>query len=75
MTFSVGQPSPVGFSFECKNCKVPPICIATCGTRIYYVFGTANITHACIHLGLREYLVKVGKNQESKERTHTLIGE
>jgi hypothetical protein len=34
MIFLVGQLAPVGLSLVCKICKVPPICIATCGARI-----------------------------------------
>jgi hypothetical protein len=73
--FPVGQPAPAGLSLVCKIYKVPPICTATCGARIYYVFGTTNMTHACVHLGLHEHLVKASKNQEIKKRMRTLIGE
>jgi hypothetical protein len=74
-TIPVGQPAPVGSSLVYKICKVPPVCIATCATRIYYVFGAANMTRACMHLGLHEHLVKVGEDQEIKERTRKLIEE
>jgi hypothetical protein len=73
--FLVGQPILVGSSLMYKFYKVPPICIATNGVRSYYVFGTANITRAYIHLSLHEHLVKAGENQAFKERTCTLIGE
>jgi hypothetical protein len=74
-TFAVGQPAPAGSSLLCKICKVPSIYIATCGAKIYYVFGIANMTCACVHLGLHEHPVKAGKYHEFKERTRTLIGE
>jgi hypothetical protein len=67
-TIPVGQPAPVGLSLVCKICKVPPVCIATCAARIYYVFGAANMTRACLHLGIHEHPVKVGEDQEIKER-------
>jgi hypothetical protein len=74
-TIPVGQPTPARSSLVYKICKVPPICIATCGARIYYVFGAANITRACMHLGVHEHPVKVGKDQEIKERTRKFIEE
>jgi hypothetical protein len=75
MTIPVGQLAPVGSSLVCKICKVPLVCITTCGTRIYYVFGAVNMTHACMHLGIHEHPVKVGEDQEIKERTRKLIEE
>jgi hypothetical protein len=74
-TIPVGQPAPAGLSFVCKICKVPPVCIATCGARIYYVFGAANMTRAFVHLEIHEHPVKVGEDQEIKERTCKLIEE
>jgi hypothetical protein len=74
-TIPVGQPVPVGSSFICKICKVSPVCIATCAARIYYVFGAANMTRACLHLGIHEHAMKVGEDQEIKERTRKLIEE
>jgi hypothetical protein len=74
-TFPVGQPTLVGSSLVSKICKVSLICIAPCGAKIYYVFGTTNMTRACVHLGLHEHPVKVGENQEIKEKMRTLIGE
>jgi hypothetical protein len=74
-TIRVGQPVPAGLSFVCKICKVPLVCIATCVAKIYYVYGAANMTRACLHLGIHEHHVKVGEDQESKERTHKLIEE
>jgi hypothetical protein len=74
-TIPVGQPAPVGSSLVCKICKIPPHCIATCAARIYYVYGSANMTRACLHLGVHEHLVKVGEDQEIKERMRKLIEE
>jgi hypothetical protein len=37
-TIPVGQPALAGSSLVCKIYKVPPVCIATCAARIYYVF-------------------------------------
>jgi hypothetical protein len=74
-TILVGQPAPAESSLVCKICKVPPVCIATCAARIYYVYGTANMTRACLHLGVHEHPVKVGEDQEIKERTRKLIEE
>jgi hypothetical protein len=73
--FSVGEPAPDGSTLVCKICKVLLVCIANCGARIYYVLGPANMTRACLHLGVHKHLVKVGKDQEIKERTSKLIQE
>jgi hypothetical protein len=71
----VGQPAPEGSTLVCKICKVPPICVATCAARIYYVYGAGNVTQAYLHLGVYEHPVKVGEDQEIKERTRRLIEE
>jgi hypothetical protein len=73
MTIPAGQPAPARSSLVYKICKVPPVCIATCSVRIYYVSRAANMTRACLHLGVHEHPVKVGEDQEIKERTHKLI--
>jgi hypothetical protein len=74
-TIPVGQPAPAGSTLVCKICKVPPICFATRAARIYYVYGAANMTRVCLHLGVHEHPVKVGEDQEIKERTRKLIEE
>jgi hypothetical protein len=72
--FVVVQPAFDRSSFLCRICKVSPKCIATYGARISYVFGTASMTCACMHLGLHKHLVKAGENQKFKEWIRTLIG-
>jgi hypothetical protein len=74
-TILIGQPAPAGSTLICKICKVPPICFATCAARIYYVYGAANMTHVYLHLGVHEHPVKMGEDQEIKERTRKLIEE
>jgi hypothetical protein len=74
-TIPVGQPAPAGSTLVCKICKAPPICFATCAARIYYVYGAANFTHACLYLGVHEHPVKLGEDQEIKERMRRLIEE
>ena len=71
----VGQPIPTGSSLVYKICKVPPVCIATCAAKLYYVFGATNMIHACLHLGVHEHPMKVGEDQEIKENTRKLIEE
>jgi hypothetical protein len=51
------------------------MCVATCAARIYYVYGVANMTRACLYLGNHEHPMKVGEDQEIKERTRKLIEE
>jgi hypothetical protein len=75
MTIPVGQPAPAVSTLVCKIFKVPPICFAIYAARIYYVYGAANMTRACLHLGVHEHPVKVGEDQEIKERTRKLIEE
>jgi hypothetical protein len=74
-TIPVGQPALAGSSLVCKICKVPPIYIATCGARIYHVFGTTNMTRACVHLGHHNHPVKVGEDRKIKERMRKIIEE
>jgi hypothetical protein len=74
-TILVGHPVPTGSFLIYKIYKVPPVCIATYAARIYYVFGAANMTRAYLHLGVHEHPVKVGEDQEIKERTRKLIEE
>jgi hypothetical protein len=74
-TILVEQPAPAGSTLVCRIYKVPPICVATCAARIYYVYGAANMTRACLHLGVHEHPIKVGEDQEIKERTRKLIEE
>jgi hypothetical protein len=61
-TILIGQPVPAGSSLVCKICKVLPVYNATCVARIYYVYGVANMTRACLHLGIHEHPVKVGED-------------
>jgi hypothetical protein len=72
-TILVGQPTPAGSSLVFKIYKVLPVCIATYATRIYYVYGTANMTRAYLYLGVHKHPVKVEEDQEIKERTRKLI--
>jgi hypothetical protein len=73
--FVVRELAPDGSTLVCKICKDPPVYIANCGARIYYVFGPATMTRACLHLGVHEHLVKDGEDQEIKEKTRKLIEE
>ena len=72
-TILVRQPAPAGSILVYKICKVPPICIATCTARIYYVYGAASMSRAYLHLGVHDHPVKVGEDQEIKEKMHKLI--
>jgi hypothetical protein len=71
----VGQPPPAGSTLVCKVCKEPPACIATCGAKIYYVYGKLNQTRACIHVGTHDHPVKVGDYRDSKTEINSLIEE
>ena len=39
------------------------------------MYGDANMTHACLHLGVHDHPIKVGEDQEIKEKTHQFIEE
>ena len=70
---SPGILAPDGYILVCKIYRDLLMCIATCGARIYYVSRSANMTRACLHLGLYKHLVKVGEDQKIKEKTRKLI--
>ena len=74
-TILVGQPTLARSTLVYKVCKVPLICFAICAARIYYAYGTANMTRAWLHLGVHDHPVKVDKDQEIKERMHEFIEE
>ena len=74
-TYPVGQRAPTRSTLVCKICKVPPIYVVACAARVYYVFGAAHMTRACLHLGIHDHPVNVGEDQGIKERTHHLIEE
>lgn len=59
----------------CKVCKEPPICVATCDAKTYYVSGKCNMTHVCIHLGSHDHPTKVGEYKGMKEKINSLIEE
>jgi hypothetical protein len=65
-TIPVGQPAPAGSTLVYKIFKVPPICFATCAARIYYVYGAANMTRACLHLGFMSIQLRWAKTRRSK---------
>ena len=65
-TFPVGQLALAGLTLICK---VPLIYVAACTARVYYVFGAANMTSVCLHLGVHDHPVKVVEDQVIKETT------
>lgn len=73
--FQVGCQPPSQSSITCKICKTPPICVATCKARIYYVFGGDHMTRACMHLGFHKHPVKNGEYQDFKDRSRYLLAE
>ena len=73
MTIPIGQLAPAQSSLFCKICKVPAVCITPSGARIYYVYGAVNMICACLDLGIHKHPMKVGEDQEIKERMHKLI--
>ena len=73
--FQVGCQPPSRSTIVCKICKTPPICVATCKARIYYISGGENMSRACVHLGVHEHPVKIGEYQDFKDRSRTLLAE
>lgn len=74
-SFSVGNPPPVGSTLVCRICKEPPVCIARCEAKIYYVHSDASRQRACIHIGQHQHPVKVGDCRASRHRIEALIEE
>ena len=66
---------PASSTLVCRICKEPPKCIAPHVARIFYVHGNDATQRACIHLGNRRHLVKVGNCRDSRQRIDALIEE
>jgi hypothetical protein len=43
------------------------------GCSVLSPYGTANMTRACLHLGVHEHPIKVGEDHEIKDRTRKVI--
>jgi hypothetical protein len=71
--FVVGEEAPKESTLVCKECKEPPVCVATCRARIFYVSGKGNSTRACIHVGSHNHPVKVGDYRDIKVEISSLI--
>lgn len=54
-----GKQLSICTTFMCRHCKFPPICIARCLVRMYYVLHhSKTMTQACMHLGTHEHPCK-----------------
>lgn len=74
-TFDVGSDPPKGSTVVCKICKIPPLCLATCSAKIYYVLAKDHMTRACIHLGSHLHPVKIGIDRDFVERADSVLGD
>jgi hypothetical protein len=65
---------PSTSSFVCKFCHAPPLCVASCNGRIYYVvYRLQSISRAVIHLGLHKHPMVDGKCRESMDEIRRSI--
>lgn len=71
--FVAGGPPPAQSTLVCKICRTPPDCFATCPAKVYYVFGKANMTRACIHLGSHDHPVGYVECRENKMKIMNLV--
>jgi hypothetical protein len=54
-----GKQLSICTTFMSRRCKFPPICIARCLVKMYYVLHhSKTMTQACIHLGTHEHPCK-----------------
>ena len=58
----------------CTHCKVPPMCLAPCTGRMYFVLPkTTDTTRACVHLGSHNHHVSNGINCASQEDAKAVV--
>ncbi len=72
----VGQMAlfPFASSFAYKFCHFPPLCVADCPRRIYYVVHRLpSIIKVTIHLRVHKHLMVDGKCRESMNKIRRLI--
>ena len=63
-------------TLACKVCHIPPVCLALCDARIYYVFSSnPNLTHAAIHTGHHVHLVSDGVCLDSLDLIYDYVAQ
>ena len=76
LPFSVGGNPPKDSTLVCKVCKCPPVCVAHCGARIYYVYSEKpDVSRAAIHLGHHGHPVAKGVYRDSASDICALIAD
>ena len=61
-------------TLACKLCRSPPICIALCDARIYYVTSTdPERTRVAIHLGHHYHPISKGVDQSAMDIMHDCV--
>ena len=74
--YEVGCIRPPNSSLVCKICRIPPICLATCGARIFYVYSSDKDTsRAAIHLGRHVHPVSDGVCLETLDRVYECVAQ
>lgn len=71
--FVVGEVPLTTSTLVSKICKEPPLRVALCTAKIYYVFGEDNQERACVHVGTHEHPVKVGDYRCMQKKIDELI--
>ena len=71
--FPVAYAPPPTSTIVCKICKEPPVCVASCDAKIFYVFGDDTQERACVHVGNHKHHVKVGDYRGTRKIIDDLI--
>ena len=74
--FAVGEGPPPKSTLACKVCHTPPVCLALCDARIYYVFSSnPNLSRAAIHTGHHVHPVSDGVCLDSLDLMYDCVAQ
>jgi hypothetical protein len=71
--FSLGHIPLSNSTVIFRTCRRSSTCLNLCNSQIYYVLGSEDLSHACIHLGVHSHPVAHGQCRESLEAINRLI--
>jgi hypothetical protein len=71
--FSIGMDPPLHSTITCKICNSPPVCLATCNARMYYIFSRGDRSRVCVHLGHHEHPVSDGICRETLDKISSML--
>ena len=74
--FAVGEGPPPKSTLACKVCHTPPVCLALCDARIYYVFSSNfDLTCAAIHTSHHVHPVSNGVCLDSLDLMYDCVAQ